>query len=150
MSRLVLLTLLHVHPAIAAAQAINAQIGAVTSVASVGLALLTYFIDRQAATMAILAKDLPAFDERQIKGQLARDVILAALTAAGLLALAPFIAPIFKGLHPFQRSGSLRILFLIVFCGYLALAAYLVSIIRRRYGRLKAKKPKKRAAGNLT
>lgn len=149
MSGLVLVTLGHAYPAVAAPQAINAQIGAVTSVASVGLALLTYFIDRQAATMAILAKELKDFDERQIKGQLARDVILAALTAAGLLALAPSIAPIFEGLHPFQRSGSLRILFLIVFCGYLALAAYVVSIVRRRYGRLKDKKPKKRAAGNL-
>ena len=118
---------------------LDAQIQEVALMASVGLAILTYFIDRQATTLAKLNENLGSFEKKEIEHQLALDVVLGVLAIAGLVAVAPFVAPLFGALHLFRRPGALRVLFLIVVGGYLALAAFQLSIIVRRALRLKAK-----------
>lgn len=118
---------------------INDQIEGVATMASVGLALLTYFIDRQAGTLATLVRDLAAYTKKQIAGQLVRDLILGLLTAVGVIALAPLIEPLFDQLSPFHRSAALRLLFLIVVAGYVALATFQASVIYRRGKRLSEK-----------
>jgi len=118
---------------------LDAQIQEVAVMASVGLAVLTYFIDRQATTLAKLCEKLENFEKKEIQHQLGLDVALGVLAVAGLVAVAPFVAPLFEALHLFHRTGALRVLFLIIVGGYLALALFQASIIYRRTDRLKAK-----------
>ena len=127
-------------------QTIDGQIGDVATMASIGLALLTFFTDRQANTLARLRADLTAYEAPEIKRQLLRDILLALLTAGGFGGLAPLVAPVLDGLALFQRSGSLRTLFLVVFLGYAALLAFQLSIVWRRSGRLGDKVGKGRIA----
>lgn len=125
------LTLQQLRGAIAPA-GLDGQIAEVATMASVGLALLTYFIDRQATTMKTLSADLTAFTKPEITGQLFRDILLALLAAVGVAGVAPFIVPLLEALHLFQRTDALRLLFLVVVVGYVALVLFQASIIWRR------------------
>jgi hypothetical protein len=118
------------------APTIEDEIRGVATMASIGLALLTFFTNRQADTLATLRADLQAYDAGEVRRQLLRDGLLVLLTAGGYSGLAPLVVPVLDGLQLFARAGALRTLFLVIFLGYTALLLFQVSVLWRRAGRL--------------
>jgi hypothetical protein len=115
---------------------LDSQITDVATVGAIGLALLTYFTDRQGDTLAKVRADLTSYTAREIQRQTWRDILLAALTLAGLVALIPLVPPAIRHSHLFHQSGVDATLFLIVVVGYSGLLVLQFSNVLRRASRL--------------
>lgn len=117
------------------AAAVDDQLKNVGSFASLSLALLVLFTNRRADSLEGWQEGAQRTTEGRARWDIVFDLVVLAFTVLLLASLLPLVYDVFDELRIGRNAGAMRCLFVLVWAGFLVLAAFQFWILRDRLGR---------------